>query len=44
MSDVIAVDNLVKKYAQLQQEIGKIIIGQTEAINFTLLSVLSLSL
>ena len=39
MSDVIAVDNLVKKYQQLQQEIGKVIIGQKEAVNFTLLSV-----
>ncbi len=39
MSDVTAVNDLVKKYEQLQQEIGKIIIGQTEAINFTLLSI-----
>ena len=39
MSEVAAVDNLVKKYAQLQQEIGKVIIGQNEAVNFTLLSV-----
>jgi len=39
MSDVTAVNNLVGKYANLQQEIGKIIIGQKEAINFTLLSV-----
>jgi len=39
MSDVIAVDNLVKKYEKLQQEIGKVIIGQKEAVNFTLLSV-----
>ncbi len=39
MSEVVAVDNLVKKYAQLQQEIGKVIIGQNEAVNFTLLSV-----
>ncbi|CAL2079839.1 MoxR family ATPase [Tenacibaculum sp. 190524A02b] len=39
MSDVIAVDALVKKYTQLQQEIGKVIIGQQEAVNFTLLSV-----
>jgi len=39
MSDVTAVNNLVKKYTQLQQEIGKIIIGQQEAVNFTLLSI-----
>ncbi|CAM1341029.1 AAA family ATPase [Tenacibaculum amylolyticum] len=39
MSEVTAVDNLVQKYAQLQQEIGKVIIGQKEAIDFTLLSV-----
>ncbi|CAL2084252.1 MoxR-like ATPase [Tenacibaculum sp. 190524A05c] len=39
MSEVAAVDNLVKKYAQLQQEIGKVIIGQKEAVNFTLLSI-----
>jgi MoxR-like ATPase len=39
MSDVTAVDELVKKFSLLKQEIGKIIIGQQEAINFTLLSV-----
>lgn len=39
MSDVAAVNNLVKKYTQLQKEIGKVIIGQQEAVNFTLLSV-----
>ncbi len=39
MSDVTAVNNLVKKYSQLQQEIGKVIIGQQEAVNFTLLSI-----
>ncbi|CAM1371033.1 conserved hypothetical protein [Tenacibaculum litopenaei] len=39
MSDVAAVDGLVTKYAQLQKEIGKVIIGQQEAVNFTLLSV-----
>jgi MoxR-like ATPase len=39
MSDVAAVNNLVKKYHQLKQEIGKVIIGQQEAVNFTLLSV-----
>ena len=39
MSDVAAVNNLVEKYHQLKQEIGKVIIGQQEAVNFTLLSV-----
>lgn len=39
MSDVAAVNNLVEKYHQLKQEIGKVIIGQREAVNFTLLSV-----
>lgn len=39
MSDVKAVDELVKKYHLLQSEIGKIIIGQKEAVNFTLLSI-----
>jgi MoxR-like ATPase len=39
MSDVAAVDQLVKKFTLLKQEIGKIIIGQQEAVNFTLLSV-----
>ncbi|CAM1353709.1 AAA family ATPase [Tenacibaculum insulae] len=40
MSDVAAVNSLVKKYSQLQQEIGKVIIGQQEAVNYTLLSIL----
>ncbi|QTD38381.1 MoxR family ATPase [Polaribacter batillariae] len=39
MSDVEAVKNLVGKYEQLQSEIGKVIIGQQEAVNFTLLSI-----
>ncbi|WP_442266240.1 AAA family ATPase [Tenacibaculum sp. ZS6-P6] len=39
MSDVTAVNNLVTKYQQLQQEIGKVIIGQKEAVNFSLLSI-----
>lgn len=39
MSDVTAVNNLVEKYSQLQNEIGKVIIGQKEAVNFTLLSI-----
>ncbi|WP_272149444.1 AAA family ATPase [Tenacibaculum aiptasiae] len=40
MSDVTAVNNLVQKYSQLQQEIGKVIIGQQEAVDYTLLSIL----
>ena len=39
MSDVTAVNNLVKKYQQLQAEIAKVIIGQQEAVNLVLLSV-----
>lgn len=39
MSDVTAVNTLVKKYSQLQQEIGKVIVGQQEAVNYTLLSI-----
>ncbi|KGL63004.1 AAA family ATPase [Polaribacter sp. Hel1_85] len=40
MSDVKAVKDLVKKYNALKAEIGKVIIGQQEAVNFTLLSIL----
>jgi MoxR-like ATPase len=40
MSDVKAVINLVAKFQSLKSEIGKVIIGQKEAINFTLLSVI----
>jgi len=40
MSDVTAVENLVKKYRDLKQEVGKIIIGQNEAIDHVLLSIL----
>ena len=40
MSDVAAVNNLVKKFNELQLEIGKVIIGQQEAVNYTLLSIL----
>ena len=39
MSDVAAVKNLVNKYSQLQEEIGKVIVGQKEAVNYTLLSI-----
>lgn len=40
MSDVIAVQNLVKKYKALKQEVSKIIIGQNKAIDHVLLSLL----
>lgn len=39
MSDVKAVDELVIQYNSLKSEIGKVIIGQQEAVKFTLLSV-----
>ncbi len=40
MSDVIAIENLVKKYKDLKLEVGKIIIGQNKAIDHVLLSLL----
>jgi len=40
MSDVTAIENLVKKHAQLKSEIAKVIVGQHEAINHVLLSIL----
>jgi len=40
MSGVKAVINLVTKFQSLKSEIGKVIIGQKEAVNFTLLSVI----
>ena len=39
MSDVEAVHNLVKKYNALKEEISKVIIGQNEAVDYTLLSI-----
>jgi len=39
MSDVKAVKDLVVKYNALKAEIGKVIIGQHEAVSFTLLSI-----
>ncbi len=39
MSDVKAVDELVLKYNSLKSEVGKVIIGQEEAVKFTLLSI-----
>lgn len=40
MSDVAAVENLVKKYAALKNEVAKIIVGQHEAVDHVLLSIL----
>ncbi len=40
MSDVVAVENLVQKYKALKQEVGKIIIGQNDAVDHVLLSLL----
>ena len=40
MSDVIAIENLVKKYKDLKLEVGKVIIGQNKAIDHVLLSLL----
>ena len=39
MSDVAAVDQLVSKYQKLKSEIGKVIIGQEDAVNLVLLSI-----
>tara|TARA_Y100000034_G_scaffold133809_1_gene200457 strand:- start:77840 stop:78793 length:954 start_codon:yes stop_codon:yes gene_type:complete len=39
MSEVQEITNLVEKYHHLKQEIRKVIIGQEEAVNFTLLSI-----
>lgn len=40
MSDVSALKNLVKSYGDLKKEIGKVIIGQNEAVEHILLSIL----
>ncbi|NDV17049.1 AAA domain-containing protein [Muricauda sp. TY007] len=39
MSDVVAVENLVKKHQDLKKEIAKVIVGQNEVIEQILLSV-----
>ncbi|NNK83571.1 MAG: MoxR family ATPase [Flavobacteriaceae bacterium] len=41
MSDVAAIEKLVKKYADLKKEIAKIIIGQDEVIDQILISIFS---
>jgi len=40
MSDVTEVNHLVEKLNALKAEIHKVIVGQQEAVNFTLLSIL----
>ena len=39
MSDITAIEHLVKKTRLLKEEIAKVIVGQTEAVNYVLLSV-----
>ena len=39
MSDVAAIDQLVQKFQNLKSEIGKVIVGQEQAVNYVLLSV-----
>jgi MoxR-like ATPase len=39
MSDVTAINNLVKKHVALKQEIAKVIIGQEEVVDLILLSI-----
>ena len=41
MSDVAAIERLVNKYAELKNEISKIIVGQDEVINQILISIFS---
>jgi len=41
MSDVEVVDNLVDKFKELRKEIGKVIVGQDDAVEQILISILS---
>ncbi|WP_179349361.1 AAA family ATPase [Winogradskyella pacifica] len=41
MSDVAIIENFVKKYAALKQEVAKVIIGQDEVVNQILISIFS---
>ncbi|HET8809378.1 MAG TPA: MoxR family ATPase [Flavobacteriaceae bacterium] len=41
MSDVAAIENLVKKHAQLKKEISKVIVGQEKTIDQILISIFS---
>jgi len=40
MSDVAKINSLVENYAHLKKEIGKVIVGQHDAVDHVLLSVL----
>ena len=40
MSDVAKINSLVENYADLKKEIGKVIVGQHDAVDHVLLSVL----
>ncbi|MCF6350446.1 MAG: MoxR family ATPase [Flavobacteriaceae bacterium] len=40
MSDVVAIKNLVNQYHTLKQEIAKVIVGQNEAIDYVIISIL----
>ena len=41
MSDVLAIENFVKKHAQLKSEISKVIIGQNKVVDQIILSIFS---
>ena len=41
MSDVALIENFVKKYDVLKQEIAKVIIGQDDVVNQILISIFS---
>jgi MoxR-like ATPase len=41
MSDVAIIENFVKKYAELKQEIAKVIIGQDDVVDQVLISIFS---
>ncbi|WP_296383206.1 MoxR family ATPase [Winogradskyella sp.] len=41
MSDVAIIENFVKKYAALKQEVAKVIIGQDDVVNQILISIFS---
>jgi len=41
MSDVALIENFVKKYGELKQEIAKVIIGQDDVVNQILISIFS---
>ena len=43
MSDVAAIDSLVVKFKDLKTEIGKVIIGQEEAVEIIEINILTFS-